>query len=105
MKELNVGIIGAGLIASEVHIPNYLKSVKNVKIVAIADVIIEKAKQVAETYGIPNVFHSYENILKEVKLVSLSVCVPNKFHAEATIAALEAGCQDLCGKIPAMIAE
>src|SRR5690625_462512 len=105
MKELNVGIIGAGLIASEVHIPNYLKSEKNVKIVAIADVIIEKAKQVAETYGIPNVFHSYEKMLKEVKLDAISVCVPNKFHAEATIAALEAGCHVLCEKPPAMNAE
>ena len=34
-------------------------------------------------------------MLENVELDAVSVCVPNKFHAEATIAALEAGCHVL----------
>ena len=39
MSVLRVGIIGAGGIASDVHIPNYLNSGSKVEIVAIADVV------------------------------------------------------------------
>lgn len=102
MGDLKVGIIGSGLIATQVHIPNYLQNGDRVSIVAIADVIIEKAQQVAGKFDIPHVFQSYKEMLAEVKLDAVSICVPNKFHAEATIAALEAGCHVLCEKPPAM---
>ena len=91
MSVLRVGIIGAGGIASGVHIPSYLNSGFKVEIVAIADVIVERAQQVAEQFTIPHVFSSYKEMLENVELDAVSVCVPNKFHAEATIAALEAG--------------
>ena len=105
MSVLRVGIIGAGGIASGVHIPNYLNSGYKVEIVAIADVIVDRAQQVAEQFTIPHVFTSYKEMLKNVELDAISVCVPNKFHAEATIAALEAGCHVLCEKPPAMTVE
>ncbi len=102
MTRLRVGIIGAGAIARDVHIPNYLSNGNKVEIIAIADVAVERARAVAETFMIPHVFGSYQEMLAEVELDAVSVCVPNKFHAEATIAALEAGCHVLCEKPPAM---
>ena len=47
MTVLRVGIIGAGGIASGVHIPSYLNSGNKVEIVAIADVAVERAQEVA----------------------------------------------------------
>ena len=47
MTVLRVGIIGAGGIASGVHIPSYLNSGNKVEIVAIADVVVERAQEVA----------------------------------------------------------
>ncbi len=41
-------------------------------------------------------------MLENVKLDAVSVCVPNRFHTVATIAAHEAGCHVLCEKPPAM---
>lgn len=105
MSVLRVGIIGAGGIATDVHIPNYLECGEKVKVVAIADVAIDRAKEAAETYEIPHAFGSYQEMLKEVELDAVSICVPNKFHAEAAIAALEAGCHVLCEKPPAMNVE
>jgi len=102
MDVLRVGIIGAGAIARDVHIPGYLKKGKKVEIVAVADVALERAEEVAKNFAIPHAFGSYQEMLKEVELDAVSVCVPNKFHAEATIAALEAGCHVLCEKPPAM---
>ncbi len=105
MSVLRVGIIGAGGIASGVHIPCYLNSENKVEIVAIADVLVGRALQVAEQFTIPHVFSSYKEMLENVELDAVSICVPNKFHVEATIAALEAGCHVLCEKPPAMTVE
>ncbi|MDC3412044.1 Gfo/Idh/MocA family oxidoreductase [Aquibacillus sp. 3ASR75-11] len=104
MTKLKVGIIGAGGIASEVHIPNYLKQ-EQVEIVAIADVNAERAQKVADQFEIANAFGSYEEMLAQTTLDAVSICVPNKFHKEATVAALKAGCHVLCEKPPAMSEE
>ncbi|MEK5038130.1 Gfo/Idh/MocA family protein [Sporosarcina sp. FSL K6-3457] len=105
MTILRVGIIGAGGIARDVHIPSYLNNGNRVEIVAIADVAVERAQEVADKFAIPHVFDSYQEMLGNVELDAVSVCVPNKFHAAATIAALEAGCHVLCEKPPAMTVE
>lgn len=102
MKILRVGIIGAGAIAKDVHIPSYLKQANKIEIVAIADVIIERAQELADLYSINHVFSSYEEMFSSIDLDAVSICVPNKFHVNATICALEAGCHVICEKPPAM---
>ncbi|MDC3415992.1 Gfo/Idh/MocA family protein [Aquibacillus salsiterrae] len=102
MGKLRIGIIGAGGIASDVHIPNYLKQSEKVDIVAVADVNEERARSVAKQFEIAHSFGSYEEMLNSVELDAVSVCVPNKFHKDATVAALTAGCHVLCEKPPAM---
>ncbi|SFL54416.1 Predicted dehydrogenase [Gracilibacillus orientalis] len=102
MTKLKVALIGAGGIATDVHIPAYRKVPEQVEIVAVADVAYDKAKTVASEYGIPAAFDNYETMLAETEADAVSVCVPNKFHKNAAIAALEAGCHVLCEKPPAM---
>ncbi|GGH76256.1 putative dehydrogenase [Pullulanibacillus pueri] len=99
---LRVGIIGAGGISRGAHLPNYQKCGERVNVVAIADVAKDRAVALAEEFSIPHAFGSFEEMLTEVDLDAVSVCVPNKFHAPAVIAALEAGCHVLCEKPPAM---
>jgi predicted dehydrogenase len=106
MKDvLRVGIIGAGGIAKAVHIPNYLKQGSKVQVVAIADVVKENAEAAAKEFGIEHIFTSHEEMFKTVALDAVSICTPNKFHANATIDALNAGCHVLCEKPPAMRVE
>ncbi|WP_186577122.1 Gfo/Idh/MocA family protein [Aquibacillus kalidii] len=105
MSKLRVGIIGAGGIASGVHIPNYKQQDERVEIVAIADVAYERAQEIAANHAIPHAFESYQKMFEHVELDAVSICIPNKFHVDATIAALEAGCHVLCEKPPAMNAE
>lgn len=101
-KVLRVGIIGAGGIAKAVHIPNYLQQSNKVKVVAITDVVKENAEAAANEFDIEHVFTSQKEMLDTVELDAVSVCTPNKFHADATIAALQAGCHVICEKPPAL---
>ena len=93
---MRVGIIGAGNIAQYAHLPGYQK-VPGVQIVAICDIVPERAKQVAAKWNVPQVFTDYREMLKQ-PLDAVSICVPNCVHAEATIAALESGAHVLCEK-------
>ena len=104
-KTLKIGIIGAGGIARDAHLPNYVKCGDKVEIVAVSDVVKEKAEQLAMEFNIPHAFSSYEEMLKKIEIDAVSICTPNKFHYPATIAALNAGCHVLCEKPPAMTAK
>ncbi|MGP4079442.1 Gfo/Idh/MocA family protein [Pseudalkalibacillus sp. R45] len=101
-EKLKVGIIGAGGIAKEVHIPSYLKCGEKVELVAVCDVVKEKAKELAAEVNAPYAFSTYDEMFENVEIDAVSICTPNKFHHPATIAALKAGCHVLCEKPPAM---
>ncbi len=98
---LGVGIIGAGGIARGVHIPGYQK-LENVTVVAVADPVEASRKMAIEELGIENSYADFNEMLKRDDIHIISVTTPNFLHAEATIAALEAGKQVLCEKPLAM---
>jgi len=94
---IKVGVIGAGGIGSQVHIPAY-KALPGVEIVAVADTNLERAQKVAKENGIPHAFADYRDLLALDGISVVSVCTPNAFHAQQSIAALEAGKNVLCEK-------
>lgn len=96
MKKLRIGIIGVGGIAQGRHIPAFLQLSDVCEIIAINDVNLERAKETAEKFNIPFVFENYHDLFSKVDAVC--ICTPNKFHAEITVAALEAGVHVLCEK-------
>lgn len=103
MQKLRMGVIGVGGIAQGRHIPTFLKLSDQVTIEAISDVNEETAKNVAERFNISKVYSDYRDMFQDVDAVT--ICTPNKFHAEITIAALEAGIHVLCEKPMAMTPE
>lgn len=100
MEKLKMGIIGVGGIAQNRHIPTFLKMSDKVEIVAISDVNEATAEMVGEKFGISKVYAHYADMFEEVDAVT--ICTPNKFHAEIAIAALEAGLHVFCEKPMAM---
>ena len=50
-KKLKLAVIGAGGIARVAHLPAY-KNMDNVELVAICDIIEERAKEKAEEYNV-----------------------------------------------------
>ena len=102
-KTIKVGIIGAGSIAEWGHIPGYLDQ-SDVKLIAVCDIVGERARRVAKEVGARHAFEDYQELLRLEEIEAVSVCTPNKFHAPITIAALQAGKHVLCEKPPAMSA-
>ena len=96
---INVGIIGAGGIAEGAHMPGYLAT-PGAKVIAVCDVVKERAEKFADRFGIPktNVFTDYNKLVAMDELDAVSVCTPNNFHAGPTVAAFEAGKHVLCEK-------
>lgn len=100
MDKLKIGIIGVGGIAQGRHIPAFTAMSDKVELVAVHDVNQALAESVAEQHHISHVCMDYNEMFSYVDAVT--ICTPNKFHAEISIAALQAGVHVLCEKPMAM---
>lgn len=96
MKELKIGVIGAGSL-SESHLEAY-KQNPNVKLFAICDLIDERAKVKAKIYNIENIYTDYHEMLQNPELDAISIVTWNNSHKEISVAALDAGKHVLCEK-------
>lgn len=96
MSKLKVAVIGCGSIAQHRHLVEY-KNNPDVEIVAVCDIVEERAKETADKYK-AKAYTSYEKLLAEENLDAVSVCLPNYLHAPVSIAALNAGNHVLCEK-------
>lgn len=73
---------------------------------AIVDIDLGIAKKKAKKYSIKKIFTDFKQMLSECPNIQVvSVCTPNKFHAEMSIACLRAGKEVFCEKPPALNAE
>ena len=97
MKKIRVGIVGAGNIAQSAHLPVYVKR-DDVEVVAIADWNLERAQEAAKKFGIPNAYQNVEELLANVDVDYIDICVWNRSHAPVAIAAARAGKDILCEK-------
>jgi UDP-N-acetyl-2-amino-2-deoxyglucuronate dehydrogenase len=87
-------IIGCGRIAKR----HAEQMIQHGKLVAVCDVIPEKADELAAIYN-TKAYYLVEELLKqETDLQLVSICTPNALHAPHSILALEAGNHVLCEK-------
>lgn len=100
MAKIGVAIIGCGQIASTRHAPEY-HSNPSVELVGYYDHHPENADRLVEQFGGKR-YDSMEALLKDERVEAVSVCTPNRFHAEHSIQALDAGKHVLCEKPMAM---
>ena len=103
-RKLKIGVIGAGGICHVAHMPGYAH-MDNVEIVAICDIKIEKAKEVAAKYKIPQVFENYMDVINLPGLDAIDICTPNYLHSIIAVAALEHGLHVFCEKPDAVNVE
>ena len=89
-KIANVGIIGAGRIG-KVHAATVAYRIPTARILAIADVNGEAARQVAAQFGIPTTVDDPAVVLENKDIDAVLVCSSTDTHAKFTVAGSEGG--------------
>ncbi|MBE6695374.1 MAG: Gfo/Idh/MocA family oxidoreductase [Ruminococcaceae bacterium] len=73
-KKLRIGVIGAGGMATNIHVPS-LAQIEECEIVAICDLFEEKAKELAEKFGVKKTYALHHEMLKNEQLDAAVVLV------------------------------
>ncbi|MBQ3155155.1 MAG: Gfo/Idh/MocA family oxidoreductase [Clostridia bacterium] len=97
MEKLKIGMVGAGNIATNAHLPAYAKC-HNATVVAIVDLDRSRAEEAAKKFGIPEVYDTVEEMLEKADIDAVDVCTWNNGHAPCAIAAANAGKHVMCEK-------
>lgn len=93
---IRVGLIGGGGIA-DAHIRGYNAHRDSIAVVAVADAFEATAKRRAEELG-ATPYTDYRRMLVDEQLDAVDICLPHHLHADAIVAAAEAGLNVLCEK-------
>jgi predicted dehydrogenase len=89
-KSPRIGFIGCGWATRVLHLPA-LQRLRNIEIVAAADINHERLHHLANRYHIPRRYTDYRKLVEDADIDVVAVCVPPHLNAEMAIAALEAG--------------
>ena len=94
MALLRIGIVGTGGMA-RAHVAAF-QAIAGVRVAACMDVVPGRAQAFAATHGIALGTEDPDELFASVDAVS--IVTPDRFHAEPTLAALQAGKHVLCEK-------
>jgi len=94
--KIRIGILGTASIANKFMFGQ--KSLESCEVVAIASRTLERAKQFANKWGIPNVFSSYDDLVNDPKIDLVYIPLPTSLHKEYTIKCAQKGKHVICEK-------
>ncbi len=77
---MRIGIIGCGGI-SPLHVKVYQK-MKDVEVVSLCDISIDRAKNMASKFGIKNTYSDYWQMFEKENLDYVDICTPASTHAK-----------------------
>lgn len=97
MRKLGVGVLGVGEMGKR-HAENIRRLIPEARLVGIADVAAERARQVAAELEIDCSYSSLEEMVANKEINSVLIATPDKFHASAIQVAAAAGKNILCEK-------
>ncbi len=83
-----IGVIGAGGIVAAAHLPAYARA--GLKVAAITDIDLSKAKALAEQFEIARVYESAAELLADSSIQVVDIAVPAAAQPPLLLAALEA---------------
>lgn len=95
-KTLRAGIIGCGDIGQKGHIPGLQAA--DVEVVAVCDSNLQRAKDTAAKFNIPQAYGHYRELLANDDINLVTIGLPNALHASVSIDALQSGKHVLCEK-------
>lgn len=102
-KQLRWGVLGAANIARRSVIPG-IQGSDTGRVAVIASRNEAKARKMADEFGVPNTYDSYEAVLADDSIDAVYIPLPNHLHKEWTLRAAKAGKHVLCEKPMALTA-
>jgi predicted dehydrogenase len=103
MKKVVWGVLSTAKIGWEKVIPAMLKS-EHCELRGLASRNLDKARKLADEFGIPRAYGSYEELLADPEIEAIYNPLPNHEHVPMTLAAARAGKHVLCEKPVALTA-
>ena len=97
MRKLGIGVLGVGAMGKW-HAQNIRRLVPEARLIAVADVAADQARQVATELEIEHSFATFEDMLERKDIDCVVIATPDKFHAEAIRKAAAAKKNILCEK-------
>jgi predicted dehydrogenase len=96
VSKIKVGLLGGGGIV-DAHIRGYRTYADAIEVTAIADVVDETARRRAAELR-ARAYTDFRLMIDEADLDAVDICLPHHLHAEAIVAAAQAGKHILCEK-------
>lgn len=97
MKQLQIGIIGAGRIGS-LHAKSITYNVPTAQVIGITDVNMSAAQAVQQELGIPKLYQDYKQLLADPDVDAVFICSSTDTHADIAVEAAGAGKHIFCEK-------
>jgi predicted dehydrogenase len=95
---VRIGVVGAGLVATTVHLPLLRALDDRFEVVALADPDPARRDRAARRFGVPRGHAHHRDLIDAGGLDALLVCSPSDAHAETVLDALTAGLHVLVEK-------
>jgi myo-inositol 2-dehydrogenase/D-chiro-inositol 1-dehydrogenase len=92
-----VGVIGTGRIG-RLHAENLVYRIPQADLVAVSDIFLEAAEEVAAQLGIPAVYQDHRHIMDDGSVDAVLICSSTDTHAQLIEEAARAGKQIFCEK-------
>lgn len=95
-EKVRIGVIGTGQIGTG-HLKTY-QVIPEAEVVAVCDIREDVARDVADQFGVPDVYTDYAQMLARDDIQSVDVCLHNQLHRPVAVDALRAGKNVYCEK-------
>src|SRR5437899_10598403 len=92
MNQLSIGLIGAGRIG-RVHAENITFRIPEARLLMVADVVEQAARDCAQRYGIASVSGDYRDVLENREIQAIAICSATDTHTQIIEDAALAGRQ------------
>ncbi len=96
VDKVKVGLVGLGMVCDS-HLKGYATH-PDAEVVAVCDLDETRAKNVAREFGVPKIYTSYDEMLRDDDINTIDITTPTALHAPMAKAAAKARKNILCEK-------
>ncbi len=84
-RELNVAVVGCGMISKAKHIPAFRRIGRRVRIAAVCDQNEKLATDTAKQFRVPTSYTNLSRLLSKESIDIVDLCVPPQVHGSLAI--------------------